>query len=292
MQLKSILCPIDFSDFSVAAYQYALSLAEYYKAKIVALHIVELWKYPFADYAAQEADYAKFSRALYEGGEVQLQRFVKQYSAGRLQPELAVRQGNAPRCILSVAQKEAMEVIVMGTHGRRGFDRLVLGSTTDRVIRKAACPVLVVSDSSHKALGTGPDGRHRLSRILYCTDFSNNSERARSYAISLAAEYGAELVLLHVAESPSDVARAEEIIAEHTHELDRLVETERKNLTLGFAIRFGKPYEEIVRYAIEAQANLIVMTARGGDAVDRAIFGSTTYRVIQLGPCPVLAIHT
>ena len=59
MQLKSILCPIDFSDFSVAAYQHALSLAEYYKAKIVALHVVELWKYPFADYAAQEADYAK-----------------------------------------------------------------------------------------------------------------------------------------------------------------------------------------------------------------------------------------
>src|ERR1700730_16714065 len=105
MRLKSILCPIDFSDFSVAAYQYALSLAEYYKAKIVALHIVELWKFPFADYAAQEADYATFSRALCEGGEVQLQRFVKRYSAAGLQPELMVHQGNAPRCILSVAQK-------------------------------------------------------------------------------------------------------------------------------------------------------------------------------------------
>ena len=58
------------------------------------------------------------------------------------------------------------------------------------------------------------------------------------------------------------------------------------------AVRFGKPYEEIVRYANEAQANLIIMTARGGDAMDRAVFGSTTYRVIQLGPCPVLAIHT
>ena len=293
MQLKSILCPVDFSEFSAAAYQHALSLAEHYKAKIVALHVVELWKYPFAEYAAYQADYAKFSSALTEGGEVRLQRFVKEYSTGGVQPQLVIHQGNAPRCILSVAQKENMEVIVMGTHGRRGFDRLVLGSTTDRIIRKAACPVLVVSDSSHNALGTGPDGRHRLSRILYCTDFSNNSERARSYAISLAAEYGAELVLLHVAESPSHVARAEEIIVEHTHELDKLVsETERQNLTVRSVIRFGKPYEEIVRYAIEAQASVIVMTARGGDAVDRAIFGSTTYRVIQLGPCPVLAIHT
>ncbi len=293
MQLKSILCPIDFSDFSAAAYQYALSLAEYYKARIIALHIVELWKYPFADYAALEADYAKFSSALCEGGEVQLQRFVKQHSGRGVQPELVVRQGNAPRCILSLAQTENMEVIVMGTHGRQGFDRLVLGSTTDRVVRRAACPVLVVSDSSHNALATGPDGRHRLSRILYCTDFSNNSERARGYAMSLAAEYGAELVLLHVAESPSDVARAEEIIAERTPELDKLVsEADRKNLKWSSAVKFGKPYEEIVRYAIESQVSLIVMTARGGDAVDRAIFGSTTYRVIQLGPCPVLAIHT
>jgi len=293
MQLKSILCPIDFSDFSAAAYQYALSLAEYYKARIVALHVVELWKYPFADYAAHEADYARFCGALKEGGEVQLRRFVKEYSAGALQPELVIHQGNAPNCILSVAQEQNTEMIVMGTHGRRGFDRLVLGSATDRVIRKATCPVLVVSSAAHKALATEPDGRHRLRRIIYCTDFSNNSERARGYAISLTAEYGAELTLLHVTESASDPATAKVTIAERTRELDKLVTgAERKNLRVSSAVRFGKPYEEIVRHATETQASLIIMTARGGDAVDRAVFGSTTYRVIQLGPCAVLAIHT
>ena len=293
MELKSILCPIDFSDFSGAAYQHAVSLAEYYKARIVALHVVELWKYPFAEYAGQEADYGKFSKMMSEGGEMQLHRFTQQYSAGRHQPELVVDQGNAPRCILSFAQKENIEGIVMGTHGRNGFDRLVLGSSTDRVIRKAACPVLVVSNAAEKALDVEPDRRHRLSRILYCTDFSHNSEQARGYAISLAAEYGAELALFHVAENPHDVSTAEAIVAARTQELDKLVsETERKNLNVRSAVRLGKPYEEIVRYANEAQANLIIRTARGGDAVDRAVFGSTTYRVIQLGPCPVLAIHT
>ena len=293
MQVKSILCPIDFSDFSAAAYQYALSLAEYYKARIIALHVVELWKYPFADYAAHEADYAKFFRALNEGGEVRLQRFAKEYAAAGLQPTLVVHQGNAPNCILSVAQKENIELIVMGTHGRRGLDRLVLGSTTDRVMRKAVCPVLVVSDPSHKVLDSGPEGHHRLSRILYCTDFSNNSERARGYAISLAAEYRAELTMLHVAETSHDLARAEALTAKHRQELDKLVsDMERDNLNVRSAVRFGKPYEEIVRHATEAQTSLIIVTARGGDAVDRAVFGSTTYRVIQLGPCPVLAIHT
>jgi nucleotide-binding universal stress UspA family protein len=186
-----------------------------------------------------------------------------------------------------------MEVIVMGTHGRRGFDRIVLGSNADRIMRKATCPVLVVSNPSQSATTIGPDGKHRLGRILYCTDFSHNSEGARGYAISLATEYGAELTLLHVAEKASDLGRADAIIAERTRELDKLVsDNERKDLKVKTVVRFGKPYEQILRYAQEGATSLIIMTARGGDAADRAVFGSTTYRVIQLGPCPVLAIHT
>src|SRR5215469_10284132 len=176
MQLESIVCPIDCSEFSAAAYQYAVSLAEYYKARLVCLHVIELWKYPFADYAAYKADYAKFSEAINEGGEQGLQEFVDKHARSKTRPDLAVQQGNAADCILSFVQSENLDVIVMGTHGRRGFDRLVLGSTTDRVLRKAGCPVLVVSNSVQNAPGVELDKRHRLSRILYCTDFSNNSE--------------------------------------------------------------------------------------------------------------------
>lgn len=293
MQLKSILCPVDFSEFSVAAYQYAISLAGHYQARLVCLHIVELWKYPFADYAAHQGDFAEFSRAINEGGDQQLRDFVKKHSANGLQPELVVRQGNSSNCILSFAQSDNIEVIVMGTHGRRGFDRLVMGSTTDRVLRRAPCPVLVVSDPSHNVMTTGPDGRHRLTRILYCTDFSENSDKAMVYAISVAAEYGAELMVLHVVEHASDLASAETLIATRAEQLVRLVPVnEGRKFTVNTAVRLGKPYQEIVRHAGEAQTTLIIMTARGGDAVDRAVFGSTTYRVIQLGPCPVLAVHT
>jgi nucleotide-binding universal stress UspA family protein len=294
MQLKSILCPIDCSEFSAAAYQYALSLAEYYKARPVCLHVIELWKYPFADYAAYEVDFAKFSQAIDEGGEKRLQEFVNKHTGNQVRPDLVVQQGNASDRILSFAEAENIEVIVMGTHGRGGFDRLVLGSTTDKVIRKAACPVLVVSSSSHNLMTTTPDGRHRVGRILYCTDFSNNSELARGYAISLAAEYGAELTLLHVSEeNASSLAKTEAILAERTEELDKLIsKDERKNLNVKAIVKSGKPYQEIVQHAHEAQITLIIMTARGGDSLDRAVFGSTTYRVIQLGPCPVLAVHT
>ena len=124
-------------------------------------------------------------------------------------------------------------MIVAGTHGRRGFEQLVLGSTTDRVMRKAACPVLAICNASQQALSTGPDGRQRLSRIVYCTDCWNNSKRARGNAISLAAEYSAELTLLNVAEKAPDLARTVGINTGLTEELDKLVlDTERKNLNM------------------------------------------------------------
>jgi nucleotide-binding universal stress UspA family protein len=293
MHFERLLCPIDFSDFSVSAYEYALTIADYYKAHLMVLHAIETWKYPYADYAGSSGDFADFSNALCEGGSAKLKEFVKKHCRPGIEPQLVVDQGNPSDLILSFVQSYNIEVIVMGTHGRRGFDRLMLGSTTDRVIRKASCPVLVVSNPSHNEMTTTPEGQHRLSRILYCTDFSVNSERALQYAISVAAEYGAELTLLHVVEEKSSGRRAEAVLAMCREQLDKIVPgPEGRNFNVRCEVKVGKAYEEIVRYAKETKTSLITMTARGGDALDRAVFGSTTYRVIQLGPCPVLAVHT
>src|SRR5579864_420154 len=293
MHFERMLCPIDFSDFSVSAYEYALTIADYYKAHLVVLHTIESWKYPYADYAGSSGDFADFSKSLCEGGSAKLKEFVKKHWRAGIEPQLVVDRGNASDLILSFAQSHNIGVIVMGTHGRRGFDRLVLGSTTDRVIRKASCPVLVVSNPSHSDMTTTPEGKHHLSRILYCTDFSVNSEHALEYAISVAAEYAAELTLLHVVEEKSGGRRTEAVLAMCKEQLDKLVPgPEGRNFKVTCEVKLGKGYEEIVRYAKETQTSLIAITARGGDALDRAVFGSTTYRVIQLGPCPVLAVHT
>jgi nucleotide-binding universal stress UspA family protein len=294
MQLKLILCPIDFSEFSTRAHQYVLSLAEYYQAKLVALRIVELWKYPFADYAAYEGDFANFSRAPKGGGEVRLREFVRKHTDNKIHPQLVVDQGNASDLILSFAQAQNMELIVMGTHGRRGFDRLVLGSVTDRVMRKASCPGLAISKPPHASRAAGPDGRHvhHISRILYCTDFSANSEPALNYAISATAEYDAELTLLHVLEELPTPGQTQEAVATAARQLDKLITAEqRKAIKIKTAVRVGKPYEEIVQHTLETHADLVAMGVRGAGALDAAVFGSTTYRVIQLGPCPVLAVH-
>jgi nucleotide-binding universal stress UspA family protein len=234
-ELKLILCPIDFSEFSIRAYRHALSLAERYRAKLVAQQIVELWRYPSAEHVASLGNYEEFCRALREGGKEQLQEFVKNHTHGEIRPELVVHEGVAPDSILLFAQARKTGLIVMGTHGRRGYDRVVLGSVTNRVMRRAPCPVLAICkppiDSS--AAGEEPGHVHHLGRILFCTDFSENSERALNYAISATAEYDGELTLLHVLEDVPSPTRTEEAIATATGRLSKLIQQEgRKTLNI------------------------------------------------------------
>ena len=293
-EIKLILCPVDFSEFSVMAYRHALSLAEHYRARLVAQHIVELWQHPAAGFAATAGDYEGFCQALVERGKDQLQGFVKSYTHDEIQPELVVHEGTAPDAILSFADAQKVDVIVMGTHGRRGFDRLMLGSVTDRVMRSANCPVLAVHKAPHDSVVAGKEWHyvHHLNRILFCADFSKNSERALNYAISATVEYDCELTLLHVLEEVPSLAKTEEAIAVVTEQLAKLIppglHTTRKIQT---AVRIGKPYQQIIELALEAHTDLVTMGVRGRGALDLAVFGSTTYRVMQLGPCPVLAVH-
>jgi nucleotide-binding universal stress UspA family protein len=295
LKIKLILCPIDFSEFSVSAYQHALSVAEHYRAKLVAQHIVELWRHPAADFVASAGLYEEYSQALRESGKEQLQEFVKKHTNDEIQPELVVQTGVAADSILSFAQLQKADVIVMGTHGRRGFDRLMLGSVTDRVMRTAPCPVLVASKPPQGSVAVGKERGHvhHLSRILFCADFSENSEGALKYAISATAEYDAELTLLHVVEGVPSQAETEEAMAAAAERLDKLIPLEgRKTFKIKTAVRIGKPYAQIIQLALETQIDLVTMGVRGRGALDVAVFGSTTYRVMQLGSCPVLAVHS
>jgi nucleotide-binding universal stress UspA family protein len=299
LEIKLILCPIDFSEFSVRAYHHAVSLAEHYQAKLVAQHVVELWRHPSVSFAASAGLYGEFEQALCESGKKQLREFVKNHTHDEIQPELVVQEGVAADSVLSFAQAQKTDVIVMGTHGRRGFDRLMLGSVTDRVMRRAPCPVLAICKPGHDSL-TGDTATskergyvHQLSRILFCADFSENSEQALKYAISATAEYDAELTLLHVLEGVPSPAKAEEAMAAARERLDKLIPREgRKTLKVQTAVRIGEPYWQIIQLALEAQIDLVTMGVRGRGALDLAVFGSTTYRVMQLGSCPVLAVRS
>ncbi len=218
---------------------------------------------------------------------------VKSHTRNGIQPEFVVDRGTVSEAILSFSEKESVDLIVMGTHGRQGVDHLTMGSVAEKVLRKARCPVLAVRRPAHDFVILGHEQDPvQLHRILFCTDFSEHSDRALSYAISLAMEYNAELTLLHVLEhlpDPNDLETETEKIIQR---LEAPIPSEARNwCTIKSVARVGRPYQEIIQLALEAHTDLVIMGVRGRSALDLALFGSTTHRVLQLGPCPVLAVR-
>jgi nucleotide-binding universal stress UspA family protein len=122
--------------------------------------------------------------------------------------------------------------------------------------------------------------------------FRNPARWALEYALSVAAEYDAEITLLHVLEDVQTLANINEAVASATKQLDKLIPPEgHKAGRIKTMVRIGRAYEQIIQFALEIQADLLIMEVRGRNALDLVVFGSTTYRAIQLGPCSVLAVR-
>jgi nucleotide-binding universal stress UspA family protein len=293
LKINRILCPIDFSEFSVKAYDHAQSLAWHYKAGLLLEHVTESLPPMYPYYAFPDA-YVEISQQLRSNAEQQLQEFAKTHTRPGVGPECSVHEGAVANVILDLAEVQAVSLIVMGTHGLRGIDRVLLGSVTDKVLRKAHCPVLAVRKPAHDLVTqSGILDVIPLQRILCCTDFSDPSEQALEYAVSLAREYEAELTLLHVLEGVAESADIEDEIGKAKASLEKCLSLETdKNYKTKTLVRIGSPYQQIIELALESRTDLIVMGVRGRNALDLAVFGSTTYRVVQLGPCPVLVVHT
>ena len=291
-KIERILCPIDFSEFSEKAYDYAQSVAWHYGATLFLQHVIDSLAPPFHRNPFPDS-YNEICQALRAGAERQLQEFAEKHTREGILPHCSVRDGAVTELVLEFAEAQAVNLIVMGTHGLRGIDRLTLGSVTEKVLRKARCPVLAIRKPAHDLVipGVKPD-LIRLRRILYCTDFSDNSEQAFDHAISLAAEYKAELTALHVLEDLPSSADIESETAKVFERLEkRISPSASKNGRAKAAVRIGRAYQQIVELALASRTDLVVMGVRGRSALDLAVFGSTTYRVVQLGPCPVLVVH-
>lgn len=293
IKLERILCPMDFSEFSLVAFGHASSLAHQFGAKLYVQHVVEMWRHPSGYYAVSTDLYAQFSQALLAKGEEQLRKFVKDHPQDGIHQEGRVHLGLAAESILELADKESADVIVMGTHGRQGLDRFLLGSVTEKVLRKARCPVLAVREPPRHLVPSASGRDHiGLRHMLLCIDFSENSNRALEYALALTAEYNCGITLVHVLEDVLTPAGRKKAAAKAKDALEDLIPSEAKKCCrIATIVRSGKAYKEILRLAREKDADLVVLAVRGRNSLDLAVFGSTTYRVIQLGTSPVLAVH-
>lgn len=296
VEIRRILCPTDFSAHSRRSLDAAIVLARWYQTEITVLHVLPAGL--VADRSTSEPDPSLRD---------ELCRFAEVSLAEGIPTHVVLRVGGTVDEILALAEAGEFGLLVIGTHGRGGFERWVLGSVSDKVLRKALCPVLTVP---HRPEGM-ESPRRVFQNILCAVDFSATSLKALDYAVSLAREADARLTLLHVVEGLPDheprinlhfnVAEYRLYVLRDARErLGRLLPEEGRAWPeegrawpgAATTVASGKAYREILRVAREMEADLVVMGVHGWGAMDPRLFGATAHHVVREAACPVLTIRS
>jgi nucleotide-binding universal stress UspA family protein len=292
--IRKILCPVDRSDTSGRALGYGLMLARWYGASVTALEIIWL-SVPPVSATAQPA----LTPEQLEAFSADLARFVARHDTSGVEVTSRVGQGPVIASILHEAKTLPADLIVMGTHGTSGVERFLLGSVTEKTLRKASCPVLTIPPAAHDA----PAVPQPFQSILCAVDFSPASLAALEHAIRLAEESGRKLTLLHVFDWDVDRLMPEQFDAatRELREQHRINTETRLNALIPDEARTwcdvtvltatGRPHEEVVLAAAGQRADLIVIGAHGRRGLERLHFGSTTNQVVRHADCPVLTIR-
>jgi nucleotide-binding universal stress UspA family protein len=292
--IERILCPIDFSDISHHALAHAAAIAKWYEAQLTMLYVfVSLPTVDVPPLVLDDEDRARLIAQMREFACI-VPREVPvdcQVQEAGLVHDAIVRQVDATKA----------DMLVLGTHGRSGFQQLFLGSVTEKVMRKVKCPTLIVPP---RAPDIAPDAPVQFRRILCPNDFSYSSLAALEYAINMAEEADSRLTLLHVTELPAALTQEpfvvdvelsrirEAAVNDARRRLEELIpEGARAYCKVDTAVVEGRAYREILRQAAEKKTDLIVMGVHGRGALDLLLFGSTTHHVIRASTCPVLIVR-
>jgi nucleotide-binding universal stress UspA family protein len=284
--VHTILFATDFSDVAKRAQSYATGLANRFRATLVVAHANEPPNYglrPENWRAANERATAKMR---------ELQATLTTTFPG-FTSEFLVNEGSAWHVVESLLGKRRVDLIVVGTRGRTGLGKLLLGSQAEEIFRHAPCPVLTVGP--HAPVMTGRE--NELNEVLYATDFSPESHASAPFAVGFTLTLGAHLNLLHVVEEQKvgELLRPEEVLISSRRLLRSLVPEEAQfwREPRCFAER-GEPVEKILQVGAQVQAGLIVLGVRKPTGVPGAAthWGTgVAYKVACSAPCPVLTIR-
>ncbi len=303
-QLNRIVCPIDFSDCSRHALDHAVAIARWYESELTVLHV-------FTDREPVDMIPALPGRPLRPSVRPSLDqrqevardvhRFVMRSDVKGLDLEEVVEEApDVTMEILAQAAVRKADLLVLGSHGRSGMKRLLIGSIAEQTLRISEIPTMVVPlRSDHVGFGKAAPFKH----IVCPVDFSSSSLDALGHAIALAEEGEADLTILHVIDVPPELVEAPmftqaplakiraRVAASYERRLLALVpEAVRTCCTVDTLVVDGRPSSEILRVAGDRRADLIVMGVHGRGAIDLMWFGSKTNEVIRSGQCPVLAV--
>lgn len=299
-ELRRILVPTDFSLHARGAVQYALVLADRLGAEVRVLHVCSDGEHIGRLGALHEATdlaAAELEAASREDAEQQLQAFMAEVEADTSAAVREVRFDDPFDAILRLS--ESFDLLVMGTHGRRGLERLVMGSLTEKVLRASSAPVV-----TYRWPKAAPMPRPGLpKRLLVPVDFSEASRHALQLGADLAARFEAELDVVHVVPHVTAVEGAEILVEAEgasklpferwtrtraTEDLEAFMSRTRALPSVTKHVELGDPGRTICRLAEEGGYDLVAMGTHGRQGVERWMMGSVAERVAREAPCPVL----
>lgn len=296
MKVQTILFPTDFSDSANAALGRALFLAERFEAELHMLHALVLHEFDPNNPEQHFPDAEDVLRGMFEIADSRLAGLLKQHGRKPLTLRQVSRRGlSAAEVILDYAGEIDADLVVMGTHGRRGAARLLLGSVAESVTRHASCPVLTVRADARSVR------EESVETILVPVDFSEPSELTIRYAEELAHVYHAKLDLLHVAEEipypyfylPTDSGPVADRQDRARQALAKLAaETLSSSVNYTTSMRAGRVATEILDHARETDCGLLVIGTHGLSGLERVLVGSTAEQVIREAGCPVFVVKS
>jgi len=299
ISLKNVLYATDFSPTSESALPYATAICRRFGST---LHVVHVLSDASLLLMTGGVDYVSVG-TLYEDAHTEAQEKIKQITTrlGAIPNRTYVRHGQVWRNLSGIVAENGIDLIVVGTHGRTGLGKLLLGSVAEDILRHAPCPVLTVGPGVcgraklpefHGQGGELAPAELELQHILYATNFAPASLMVAPIAISMAEEFRARLTLMHVIEDYADLDNRPGPIESGVRELQAVVP---EDAALAYApeivMEFGSAWECIVNAAAEREADLIVLGARPGDGTTRVPW-STVHRVVANATCPVLTVGT
>jgi nucleotide-binding universal stress UspA family protein len=292
-----IIVPTDFSRNAAQGVNYAVALAHQAGAKVALLHVID-WPIIPAELGAFMIDEDKAVGL----AQSRLRKLAQLNVPDALLERTAVRIGRPHQEIARSAQSLKADLIVISSHSG-GLKRTMLGSTAERVVRHAPCPVLTVKPGvgGKTPKRTSRSLASRINRILVPVDFSEASKAAVAFAVNLARMMRAGITLLYVAEPlavgvfsrfPDELARHGSRAKQEAREkLEALAASTGDGIKIGVLVRQDVPHRGIVETAREQRSDLIVLPTRGLTGLKHIVLGSTAERVVRHASCPVLVVR-
>ncbi|MEX5215449.1 MAG: universal stress protein [Nitrospiraceae bacterium] len=299
--VSNILLATDGSASAREAESFALMMATAYDARVAALSVLEFEPGQDLEYDVNRRYLEDRRREIREQGAALAQRA----EAAGIKMEWHESVGTPSREIIALAERSRHDLVVVGTHGRTGFEYVLIGSTAERVVRGAPCPVVTVRGASaagrESASAVKGATERGLTKLLVAVDFSDCGRSAVEYAVQLADRFGSEVTLLHVAEpvaygldftlrhaltGPAFRKQCEESIAQ----LAGLFTG--RGLSARHDVRSGVPGDVIQLVAHERGSDAIVMGTHGRRGWSQIRFGSVAESVIRHADCPVFTVRS